>query len=485
MPDFSTQPIPFVDRQASGLEELSGNSPVSMNIVVEPSGAVRRRPGLAALAGGPSGVVDDVGISGLYVTGDLQIFAVAAPRVYRRIYRIVGENAVDLSGVTDGNIDGDERPTFAETEMLLVIAAGGLIQKVELLNGYAVSRLGGSPPEASHVIANKLRLLANDVTVDRTKVRYSDVSIGTTDFSGHELWSVGLGTAGFFTAEARPDAVVAIAENTNEVFVFGAGTTQVFAPDAGLVYAPVATREVGCAAGGSVIKNDQEFFWLDNSRRFVMSDGRSFRDISGEEIGRTLDGISDVSDCFGYRVFDGFLDAIAWTFPSDGRTFVFQKGAGWGQWSTRVNGAWAQFPVTALARHPAIGNLVGMGDGRLGVLTLDAVSDLGEPIDAHVQTGYLDRGTRRLKQCQRARFTLRRGQSAGTSGPQAFLSYRDRPGAWEPSLPIDLGASGDTEVMIELPALGTYRKRQWRFEFSGLDELVLVHAEEDFEVLEY
>lgn len=485
MPDYSTEPIPFVNKQSSGLEELGGASQIAMNVIVEPGGTVRRRPGLVAVSVAPDTVIDSAGIVGLYVTNAGAIYGVSGDKVYRRLYRIGGGSALDLSTGADGNLLGHERPTFAETEMLLVVAAGNLMQKIELLNADTVSRLGGSPPEASHVIVNKLRLLANDVTLDRTKVRWSDVQIGTSDFSGHESWSVGIGTAGFFTAESRPDPVVAIGENTNEVFVWGTGTTQVFAPDAGLVYAPVATREVGCSAGASIVKNDQDFFWLDHKRRFVMSNGRSFTDISGDELGRTLDGIDDVSDCFGYRVFDGFLDAIVWTFPSDGRTFVFQKGGGWGQWSGRIGGAWTNFPVSALAAHPEHGNLVGTSEGLVGELSLGALTDFGEPIDASVQTGYLDRGTRRLKQCLRARFTLRRGQTTSTSGPQAFFSYRDRPGAWESSIPIDLGASGDTETMVEFPSLGTYRKREWRFEFSGTDELTLVHAEEDFEVLEY
>jgi hypothetical protein len=480
----STAPIPFTNKQTSGLEELAGASPVAMNVVTEPSGTVRRRPGLSTVSVAPEDAISADGIEGLHVAGNGSIFAVTGPATYRRIYLVAGGVADDISGGAEGDVRGAGRPVFAETEMLLVIAAGSYLQKIELLNGNACSRLGGSPPEASHILANKLRLLANDVEVDKTKVRYSDVQIGTTDFSGHELWSGGIGTAGYYTAESRPDPVVAIGENTNEIFVWGTGTTQVFAPDAGQVYAPVSTREVGCSAGASIVKVDQEFFWLDDSRRFVMSNGRSFTDISSEAIAKTLDSISDVSDCFGYRVLDGFVDAIVWTFPADGRTFVFQKGAGWGQWSGRAGGAWTGFPVTALAVHPTLGNLIATTDGRIGELSMDTLTDFGDPIDAYVQTGFLDHGTRRYKQCERVRFTLRRGQTTGSSGPQAVLRYRDRPGAWESSIPIDLGVSGDTETVVELWALGTYRKRDWLFEFSGTDELVLVHAEEDFEVLD-
>jgi hypothetical protein len=70
-----------------------------------------------------------------------------------------------------------------------------------------------------------------------------------------------------------------------------------------------------------------------------------------------------------------------------------------------------------------------------------------------------------------------------TIGPQAFLRFRDGPGAWSDRIPVDLGASGERELVLRLPSLGVYRRRQWEFEYSGTEALVLVSAVEEFTVL--
>lgn len=360
------------------------------------------------------------------------------------------------------------------------------MQKVEKAT-MASSRMGGTPsPVASHVAANNLRLLANDVSVDRTKVRFSDVASGDTDFSGNEVWSLGgVGTSGYFTAEANPDPVVALYGVQNEIMVFGSSTTQVFVPDAASTYAPVGVVEVGMVAPFSFIRSDREVFWMDHQRRLVVSDRRSFKPIS-DPIQRTLDGIGTVSDAFGYRVSEAFLDVPVWTFPTDGRTFVYQKEVGWGQWSgwSDSTNNWAPFSVTCLAVPPdASVNVVGTSDGKIGELSLDAVTDLGTRINAYVETGYLNRKTEKYKHCQCVRLTFRRGSATTSPGPHGMLYFRDRPGPWSDPIPLDLGASGDTEPTLRFHSLGSYQRRQWKFVFSDTAvALALVAAVEDFEV---
>jgi hypothetical protein len=464
------------------VEPLAGAGVMSMNVVVDPSGAVTRRPGIRAYSEAPETPVNATGICGLFCTDDGRLLAVSPgpPSGSRSLYEIAG----GFSQMVMDTIPGTARPIFAQTEMLVCVAGGREIVKYERAPRTA-GILGGNPPMATHVVAHNSRLLANDALLDKTKVRYSDQAIGTTDYSGLEDWSFAP-PAGFFTAEARPDNVVAVHENTNNVFVFGQGTTQVYGPDASQVYLPEATREIGCGAPYSVIKSDQAFAWLDQYLRIQVSDGRSYKDISAP-IAKTLEGVTLPGEGFGYRVLTGNVDALVWTFPSDGRTFVYQSGSGWGQWGG-FDAATANYkPFSVLShflRTDTQTNVVGTTDGHVAELSVDALTDLGEPIRAHIETGYVSRGTDRPKHCQCVRLTLRRGASFGATGPQAWLSYRDRPGPWEPGLPIDLGGSGDTHPVLEFRGLGTYRRRQWRFEFTGTDELVLVSATEDFEVLE-
>jgi hypothetical protein len=473
------QAIPFTNQQASGVEPLAGAGVVSMNVVADPSGSVTRRPGIMAYPVAPESAVNNAGIEGLFATDDGVLLA-ASTGPGRVLYEINGGSALTLQT----NLPGTGRPVFAQTEMLVTMSGGREILKYVRAD-HSVALLGGNPPLASHVIAHASRLLANDTQVNKTAVRYSSTFIGDTDYSGAENWSFAP-PAGYITAEARPDNVVAVHENTNNVFVFGQGTLQVYGPDASAVYLPEATREYGCGAPYSVIKQDQAFAWLDQYQRFVVSDGRSIKVIS-DPISKTLNTMETYSDCYGYRVITGNIDCLVWTFPTDGRTFVYQSGSGWGQWSGWDAATTGFAPFSVLSHHlrqDTDVNVVGTTDGFIGELSVNALTDLGVPIKAYIETGYVSRGTDQKKHCQCVRFALRRGTVTGGTGPQAFFSYRDQPGPWEPSIPIDLGRSGDTHPVLEFRSLGTYRRRQWRFEFTGTEELVLVSASEDFEVLE-
>lgn len=476
---MAKEPLSFGPQLASGLEQAGGASPAAFNVVIEATGAVRRRPGIAAAPEAPTTAVDENGITALHVTEAGDLFAVGGSSAGKSsIYRVANGSAVNLSAVnvldTDRQLLGNKRPMIVETEMLLVLAAGGPIQKVQL-SDFQSSRLSSDAPDAAFVIANSLRLLANDEVTSKTTVFYSGIAVGQVTYAGHEDWATA--DAGSFQAEARPDPVVALAETANEVLVFGTKTLQVFAPDPTSRFAPVIGLDVGCLAPSSIVKGDQ-FAWLDNQRRLVMSSGRSVTPLSEPAISKTLELMAVVDDCFGFRVKLGDVDAMCWTFPTDGRTFVLQKNGGWAQWSGWAMGNYAPFP--ALCAHPTKGRcLVGLSDGRIGEFSSSAHSDLGDPIAAHATTGFLDRGTSSHKHCEAVNLTLRHA-----AGEEAllWLDYRDDMGEWS-SLPVELDGTERTLSSVEFRGLGTYERRQWRVRFDGTGEIVLVSAQETFSVL--
>lgn len=471
----------FGNLQASGYEQAAGASPIAMNVLVEPSGTVRRRPGLKASNVAPAAAVASSAISLLHVTLDGRVYALDENPTGRHVYRVTAGGSLDLSGGDAVRaVPGVAHPTSTETEMLVVFAAGREMEKLELASD-TLSRLGGTPPKASHVTSNASRLLANDTVVDRTKVRYSDIAQGTVTFAGHEIWAPGSGTAGFFTAEARPDPVVALGDSANEVLVFGSRTCQVYGSDETFVFAPVATIEIGCGAPYSVVRVDDTFYFMDDKRRIVSVTGRSYEVLS-DPIRRTLEEMSSVADCVGQRVLIGPFDLLLWTFPSDGRTFVYQKGSGWSQWASYGSGNWRPCDVTAVAAHPGGELLAGTSTGQVMALALNAAKDAsGANVRAYVETGYESHKTDARKHCRSVRFTLRRTQLDGIA--QAFFGWRDEPGEWAARIPI-AAAANDTELVVQFHSLGVYRRRQWFFEWSGDDELALVSAVENFQVME-
>jgi hypothetical protein len=475
--------ISFGPNQQSSYDELGGSSSSAINVVIDKNGVVYKRPGITEYSVAPSSVVDSNGVIGVYSTNDGQLFAVGGLNLDRAIYKIANGNKTDLSSPPASNLVGGNRPVFTETEAFLVIAGGRELQKVNL-STLASSRLGGDPPLATFVTANSSRLIANDATVDKTKVRFSGIAQGTVVTTGHETWGVGNDDdGGFFTAEARPDNVVAVIENTNEVFVWGTDNVQIFVPDTTSIFAPAATREFGTSAPYSIIKRDQEFFWLDQYRRFVYSDGRTFKTIE-EPIKKKLDTLSTISDCFGYRVFLGHIDCFVWTFPTDGVTFAYQKDGGWSEWhgwdSSQSNFKLFQVKSHHIRRDGGI-NVVGTIDGHVAKLSQSASSDLGDLIVSRVNSGFLNRETENLKFCRSVKITARRGENS--SEPIGRLEWRDDTGNYGNPLFFDFGSTGDNYVTKEFRSLGAYRRRYWRFTFSDSANLALVKVEEEFDVL--
>jgi len=476
--------IPIVPNQESGWESIAGAAPVCVNLIFDGRGAVRRRPGIAQYESIAS-AVDASGVVGLHSTVGGELIAVGGGEHIKTLYRIRPATTVALSGK---KLRGTGRPVFAETEALLVVAAGEDPMKIELA-GLGVDRLGGDPPRATHPAAWSSRLFLNDVVVDKSKVNYSAPASGTTSYAGHEQWSAqttALGTSGFVSAEARPDPILALHENTNELFAFGSTNVQTFAPDGVDILAPVSTREFGCAAVYGVVRDDQSFAWIDNRRRIVHSDGRSFSVLS-DPIQQTLADMETVSDAYGFRIHHGPLDALVWKFPTDGRTFVFQRagnGGGWSQWQGYSGGNWSEFPVTSHVLDQTNRNVVGLSSGKLGVMLSTASDDLGDPIHAYMETGFMHHGTEKQKKCDAVYLAMKRGTTTGGDEPVGSLSWRDDLGEWGPEYPVSFGSLGDYETVLPLRSLGSYRRRQWRFSFAATSDLVLAEIIEDFTVLE-
>jgi hypothetical protein len=477
------QPIPFGPNQQSGLDALSSSIQLATNVVVDQSGAVRRRPGISLYPGAPSLPVDPDGLDGVHITVGGKVYLAGGSAPIRKLYRVAGGMVADLSGSDEARLIGEGRPVWAETEAMVAVTAGSLAQKILIATDQS-SRLGGNPPACSHIVANTSRLLVNNVIGNLNRVNYSDLAAGSS-IAGHETWNAG--EAGDYTGGSRPDPVLALAENGNEVFMFGATFMQMHTHDDNpdVVYATVSSREYGCGAPYSVVRLDDKLMWLDHRRRFVISDGRQV-EVASAMIQKTLDDIEMVSDVFGYRLVLGPVDVAVWTFPTDGRSFAFANGS-WSQWTgwNEVSATFARLGVRCAATHPLTGqNILGMADGRVGLFDHNVHTDLGRTIPVRAFTGFLNRGTDAIKHALAVRLAFRRG--AVTSGPEptAILSWRDDEGEWSPGLEIGLGEPGDRHPVVLLRSLGTYRRRQWRLDFDGDSEFALASASEEFELEE-
>lgn len=487
MGDAAEAPIPFLPNQQSGLEELSGGSPVAINVTMDSLGAVTRRPGLSDYQGRTQSASSDQ-ILGLWESNQSKLFGIRQTGPFRRVVEINSLGEVNLSTGPLGSLLGTGRPMWAETEDRVVIVGGDQPIQVDPSGGLA-RQVGGNPPKATHVAANSARLLLNDTTQFPKIVWFSDISGQTT--GGYEAWSAAegpsTGTAASFQGLPNLEQATAIGEGAGLVFVWGRTRTQVFVPDPTVIYAPETANEVGISAPYSIVKVDQNFAWLDHLRRFILSDGRTVTPISDPAIQGTLNALTRVDDCFGWRFLFGNTDALVWTFPTDGRTFVYQKTAGWSQWQGWDPTAerWTQLPILShVTRASNNEHVAGTTDGRIALFSPSNTTDFGQPILASVTTGFMDHGTARAKVCRAVRLSMRRGESGAATEPVGILSWRDNLGDWNSGIPVGFGSPDDKEVVVRLPCVGgTYRRRQWKWTFSGAGAMTLAAVTEEYEVL--
>jgi hypothetical protein len=484
--------LPFVG-QESGLEPLGGGSPRFLNVVFEAPSAsraegaplvIRQRPGIANYASTAS----LKSITGLQSYDSDTAIAVDAQGFVYQINAAVDPPTVTTvsTGVYETSLHGALRPVLARTKTRVALTNGLAPSKWTAATN-VVADLGGLPPASSHIVPIATRLVSNKLDAGYEGIIYWSYA-GET---GHETWD----QLNFAEAEANPDRAVALGVNSNELFVFGERTLQVFAPDANTGFAPGRTLNLGCSANYSPVLVDEEWMLLDNLRRFVKTDGRSYEVVS-TAIAQDLYDMSSVSDGWGFRAAVGRSDVYGCVFPSAGRTYVYQPAFGaWSQWaSTTSTGELTNVEIYSAHQWTEQNTmLVGLGGGRIGELTASRYLDVdaageSKSFPVEIQSGFINHGTDSEKECRRVKFLFLRGSSnqvaaSVTEMPRVGISWRDDQGAWSDVEYFDLGVSGDTNPVIELRALGTYVRRQWRIQYTSIAAMSFIGAEEEFEVL--
>ncbi len=198
------------------------------------------------------------------------------------------------------------------------------------------------------------------------------------------------------------DRIVALREKAREVWALGSETLQIFAPDELETFAPAVTLDLGCAAQHGVIPYEEDFVWLDNLRRFVISNGRSLTKeniLSSPYITATLEQFATVNDCWSFRQRIGSHDLLYWVFPTEGRAFAYDMlSKRWAECRGWEDGTWAPWKAQSYHYWSARNlHLVGLDDGSIGRLTFDAHDDMGDTIKWVARSGFNDHGTPRPK----------------------------------------------------------------------------------------
>jgi hypothetical protein len=460
----------------STADDMSPATSKLVNWLPDVAGVQRIRPALVSY---PTTGLGTAPLIGLYrwktwvigVDSDRLIYAL--PDLTPAVWLALSDPAVATT-----KLAGVGRPVFAESPSFLYIAGGLAIQK---WTGIGLSaRLAGTSPNTTHIVNLAQRLVAPSLA-NPGRYLYSDAGEGNDS-----TW----GALNFETAEARPDTLVAIAENTAELGLFGSSTTEIhgISTDPLIPFQRISTMNVGCSAPYSIVRFDNYYFWLDDKRRIVKSDGRSYESV-GDAIQRDLRDLGTVSDAWGYREDTDRNGCLVWTFPSEGRTWAYDYTAQ--KWSERAlydgvstNTAW---PVATHAFWDAQNaNIVGASTtAGLYQLDTDTRQDIGGTILAELVTGWQDFGTDNRKRSARVRVVMRRGTTPlGNTSGQLEVAVEDDGKGFTPFRVIDLGQPYDTQPSIDCHFGGVFRRRRYWLRYSGIDEVSIAKLADDVTDLE-
>lgn len=471
---MAVAPIPFSDGQSSGNEQLAGATPLAVNAFVDSFKNVRCRPVISTWSGFPATSLSPNPIVGISSLGSV-VYCIDSLGI---AYSISGGAMTSLFDGSIGSmlsIQSGYRPVMTPFRTKILASAGAGI--LSITSGGVASQLSSSAPMTTATAGIATRVVAS-----------------RSDTSGIFQWS-GLGDSAHATwdalnyaeAEAKPDVIKTIWDNTNEVYAFGTDTLQVFAPDPSAGFAPSRTLNVGILAPYSVIRIDDMFYFLDSKKRFVQTDGRTYDDKSTDRLGRTIEGLGTISDCWGFHLKQDQWDCCVWMFPTAGIGLVWDRIRDrWSEWR-QYGGAngWEAVSITSAHYYPTDNLiLVGLSNGTIGALNPSGHEELGNPVRVKVTTGFIDRGTQEQKHCKHAWLRLQRGQAGQTAySSRLRVSYRDAPGAFSPAVNVSLGQTADYDANVSLHSLGVYRFRQWDFEYTGSAQFSLSSATEDFDII--
>lgn len=346
-----------------------------------------------------------------------------------------------------------------------------------------------APQEATHVVYNGLRFLANEK--DTARFVFSDIDPDTGEFDPL-YWDA---IENPLTSDTRGDNILGLYQAWDDIAVWGGEGREIWQVTGGAP--PLETRlgafcEAGLIAPYSVQKADNTFFALcnvDGKPAVIRLQGNDPLIIS-TDIERVLDGLSTLNDAIGDIVSVGGQSFYLLTFPTEDQTWAYNiKLKEWYRWSW-----WNQDFATReafIGRHFFYARQWGMHfcvsrtTGKVYRVDVDATTDDGNTIRTEWQSGRADGGTSKNKRVSLARFLFKRGVGDGAgSEPVAVIRWRDNGNMeWKNERQISLGKQGHYEVYKELYGLGMFRNRQFSIIFTDPAERVFVEMDVDVQAM--
>lgn len=411
----------------------------------------------------------NAGIDGLYWFDRSRVMlAVSAGRVFK-ISDSLGTRT-ELIGSTALLSNSPVR--FVSDATRVVMANGGQMVHTDLSTLTTMAD-PDAPTDVTHLATIDQYVLANDA--GSGVVKFSDINDLTS-------WD----PLAFFTAESRPDDIVAIDEGFREIIALGRETVEFWINDGQNPFSriPGSAQPFGTEAPYSLTLIGSTWMWLDQYRRFATMQGRQVVNVSSP-YDRLIQRYSAVDNAIGYAVsFEG-MTLYVLTFPTAGETLVYNYSTGewhkWGYWQSQ-SGVYQRFRGSAYAYARAWNqHLIGdHSNGKIYKMSRTYFTDNGNPIRSLLRTGHINHGAYWDKRSEIVRLHCKRN-SANTTTPDPQISMRrrinNRP-EWGQERWKSLGQTGQAYPYIDWRRNGIYKTCQYEFVHADDSDLVMMGAQE-------
>lgn len=296
----------------------------------------------------------------------------------------------------------------------------------------------------------------------------------------------------FVRAESKSDNIRALGTENGELTIFGTRSISFYQNDGITPFVKIDGLDQGRGLGGAdtlaFISN--RYMFLDHEGKHVALVGRSVQAMS-TAFNKELQRVK-IDDAFAMTLGVDGNSFYVLSFPTNDKTYVYDDKLGrwqgeWASWDsvkadyTRWRGN-CYVDIRAWGKH-LIGDI---SNGIIYEVRSDYYKDGDDPIRLEWTSGHVSHGTNRVKQSNRIIGRFKRGSATVPSrNNKCRLTWRDdnKPD-WSNGREIDLGNVGDTEMVKTLHALGQYRNRQYRLEYTDESDFICMGLEEEADLLD-
>jgi hypothetical protein len=277
----------------------------------------------------------------------------------------------------------------------------------------------------------------------------------------------------FATAESAPDGLVRVLVDHRVAWLFGERTVEPWVNTGASPFpferVPGAIMERGCAATLSPAKlAEGGVFFLGNDRVIYRIRGYQAVRISTPFVDEAIRE-GTVSDARGLAYSMGGHEFYAITFPTLGRTFVYDVTQGiWHERQSDTELPYAIWNVTCTVE--AWGKVyAGTTDGKFGELDLDTYTEAGTPIRRLIRSApFFADGRRAFLDAVEVEMEVGVGLTEGQgSDPQIMMRFsRDGGATWSNERFKSIGLMGGRNQKVRFNKLGVFEQGMLEFSIS-------------------